>query len=185
MKFVNITYFVHGTTTDNEKGIATGWSSGELSELGRKQCIELGELIRNNGFDVAFSSDLKRTVDSAALMFKGYVNIMQDGRLREINLGDLTRTTSKKIDSIMLKHINKPFLNGESCMNVEKRVSSFLNDLLKKYAEKNVAIVSHRVPQLALEVLINNKSWEQAIEEDWRLKKPKQWEPGWKYEFKK
>ena len=31
---VNITYFVHGTTTDNEKGLATGWEQGELSALG-------------------------------------------------------------------------------------------------------------------------------------------------------
>ena len=23
-----ITYFVHGTTTDNEKGLATGWGPG-------------------------------------------------------------------------------------------------------------------------------------------------------------
>ena len=183
MTVIHITYFVHGTTTDNEKGIATGWSSGELSDLGRKQCVELSELVRNQGFDVIFSSNLKRAVDSAALMFSGYVHRMQDGRLREINLGDLTRSTSKKIDSIMLKHINKPFPNGESCRNVERRVRSFLNDLSKNYAEKNMALVSHRVPQLALEVLMNNKSWEQAIEEDWRMKKPSQWKPGWKYEL--
>lgn len=25
---VKITYFVHGTTTDNENGIATGWAPG-------------------------------------------------------------------------------------------------------------------------------------------------------------
>lgn len=184
MKFVKITYFVHGTTTDNEKGIATGWSSGELSELGRKQCIELGELIRNNGFDVAFCSDLKRAVDSAALVFGGSVTIIQDRRLREIDLGDLTRTGTKKIDSIILKHINKPFPGGESCVDVEKRISSFLNDLSKKYSEKNVAIVSHRVPQLALEVLINKKTWEQAFDADWHLKQPKEWRPGWKYELR-
>ena len=27
---VLIAYFVHGTTTDNEKGISTGWNPGEL-----------------------------------------------------------------------------------------------------------------------------------------------------------
>jgi broad specificity phosphatase PhoE len=185
MKFVSIVYFTHGTTTHDEKGIATGWSPGELSELGRKQSIELGESIRNSGFDVVFCSDLKRAVDTAVLMFRGHVNILQDGRLREINLGDLTNTNSRKIDSIILKHINKPFPNGESCTDVEKRISSFLNDLLKKYAGKNLAIISHRVPQLALEVLINDKSWEQAVTEDWRRKQPNQWKPGWKYEFKK
>jgi len=29
-----ITYFVHGTTTDNEAGKATGWLPGELSAVG-------------------------------------------------------------------------------------------------------------------------------------------------------
>ncbi len=30
---VQITYFVHGTTKDNEDGISSGWSDVELSEL--------------------------------------------------------------------------------------------------------------------------------------------------------
>ena len=29
---VNITYFVHGTTTDNENGISSGWHDVDLSE---------------------------------------------------------------------------------------------------------------------------------------------------------
>ncbi|EKE05987.1 MAG: hypothetical protein ACD_19C00129G0002 [uncultured bacterium] len=31
---VDITYFVHGTTTDNEKDISSGWYDVELSEKG-------------------------------------------------------------------------------------------------------------------------------------------------------
>ncbi len=38
---VKITYFVHGTTTDNETHRSTGWNPGELSELGIKQSKEL------------------------------------------------------------------------------------------------------------------------------------------------
>ena len=37
---VKIIYFVHGTTTDNEKHIATGQNSGVLSELGIQRCKE-------------------------------------------------------------------------------------------------------------------------------------------------
>jgi broad specificity phosphatase PhoE len=142
--------------------------------------MESRESIRNKGFDVPFCSDLKRAVDSATLMFRDSVNVIQDRRLREVNLGDLTRVDSKKIDSIMVKHIYKPFPKGGG----EKDLS-FLNDLSKKYPDKNVAIVAHRVPHLALEVLINKKSWEQAVGEDWRLKGPKEWKLGWKYEYEK
>ena len=49
---IKITYFVHGTTTDNEKKISTGWSPGELSELGIQQAKNLGKLVANKHFDV-------------------------------------------------------------------------------------------------------------------------------------
>lgn len=60
---------------------------------------------------------------------------------------------------------------------------SFLDDVLKNYDGKRVAIVSHRAPQLALEVIVNRKDWRKAIEDDWRNKNPKEWQPGWEYEL--
>jgi broad specificity phosphatase PhoE len=183
-KVVYITYFVHGTTTDNEKGVASGWADPELSELGKKQCTELKEIIKGKKFDVVFCSDLKRSVESAKLMFGNSVKIIQDKRLREINYGDLTRADSKIIYSLTIKHIDEPFPNGESYKNVETRVRSFLKDLAKKYSGKKVAIISHRAPQLSLDVVIKGKTWEQAIKEDWRSKKLKEWKPGWDYRLK-
>lgn len=47
---VKIIYFVHGTTTDNETGKATGWAGGELSELGIKQAKELKNQIKDKDF---------------------------------------------------------------------------------------------------------------------------------------
>ena len=64
-----ITYFVHGTTIDNEQELATGWLSGELSEVGIKQANELGKLVSNKHFDVVFCSDLQRAIDSVNLGF--------------------------------------------------------------------------------------------------------------------
>ena len=57
---IKITYFVHGTTTDNEKDISSGSSDVELSELGVKQSIELKDKVKDKKFDVVFCSDLKR-----------------------------------------------------------------------------------------------------------------------------
>jgi broad specificity phosphatase PhoE len=179
---VDITYFVHGTSADNEQGLASGWFDAELSELGRKQALELGESITADTFDVVFCSDLKRAVDSAKLMFRDKIKIIQDSRLRECNLGDFTRERSERIDSLMLEHVDEPFPNGESLRDVEMRIKSFLDDLLKQYAGKRVAIVAHRAPQLALNVLLKQKTWKRAIEEDWRRRK--EWRPGWKYRCK-
>ena len=59
---LTLTYFVHGTTTDNERGISSGWSDAELSELGIKQSVDLKQQIGDKKFDVVFCSDLKRAV---------------------------------------------------------------------------------------------------------------------------
>ena len=90
MSTISITYFIHGTTTDNEKGLATGWAAGELSESGIKQVKELGALVSREHFDVVFCSDLKRAADSAALGFGDKYKIIQDRRLRESNYGVFT-----------------------------------------------------------------------------------------------
>lgn len=180
-KVVNITYFVHGATADNERGIASGWYDIELSELGKNQSLELKALLKNREFCVVYCSDLRRALHTAEIVFDDRVEIIQDKRLRECNYGDLTRAKSEKIDSLMLKHVNKPFPNGECYKDVERRIRSFLDDLHERYAGKNVALVAHRAPQLALDVLLKGKTWKQAIKEDWRLTNPREWKPGWEY----
>ena len=77
------------------------------------------------------------------------------------------------------EHIDSPFPNGECLKDVEKRIRDFISFLKEKYNNKIVGIVAHRAPQLALEVITKNISWEEAIEKDWR--KQKTWQPGWKY----
>ncbi len=184
MRYVNITYFVHGTTTDNERRIASGWNNCELSDAGKDQSIKLKEQTKDRKFDFIFCSDLKRAVDSAIITFGNKVPIIKDERLREINYGDLTKYDSRVVESLMLKHIEIPFPNGESYKDVEERIRNFLADLLKKYNYKRVAIVGHRATQLSLEVIINKKTWERTMKEDWRLKNPKEWKPGWDYRVK-
>lgn len=178
---VLITYFVHGTTTDNENGIATGWNPGELSDIGRKQSADLKNMIKEKKFDTVFCSDLKRAVDSAELTFGGEVDIIKDRRLRECNYGDFNGDASNKVGSMTLERINEPFPNGESYKDVEKRIIDFLQFLLDEHDEKHTAIVAHRAPQLALDVILKKKTWKEAFEEGWR--NTKEWKPGWDYEL--
>ena len=174
---VRITYFVHGTTTDNERGISTGQAHGELSELGIRQSKELSEKIKGKNFDLVFCSDLKRAIESAKLVFKDRNDIITDKRLRECDYGDLQQSSEHEV--VYEEHIDIPFPNGESLKDIENRISDFLLFLKKKYEDKNIAIVAHKAPQLALEVLTNGKTWEQAISTDWR--KRKAWQAGWEY----
>ena len=99
--------------------------------------------------------------------------------IRECNYGDLNG-----LDTSLVKyedHIDVQFPNGESLKDVENRVRDFCNYLLENYGGKTIALVAHKAPQLALEVITKNITWEEAIDKDWR--KTKSWQPGWIYEI--
>lgn len=174
---VKVTYFVHGTTTDNIEHKSTGWLPGKLSEKGIEQSIVLKDQINIDEFDVVFCSDLQRAIDSAKYTFENIKPIIEDNRLRECNYGDLNGKDSNLVQ--YENHITEKFPNGECMLDVEKRIKDFCNFLLKNYDGKNVAIVAHKAPQLAFQVITENKSWEYVIENDWR--KTKSWQPGWVY----
>ncbi len=176
---IKIIYFVHGTTIDNQKDISSGWFDVELSKLGIQQSIELWDKVKDKHFDVVFCSDLKRAVNSANLTFKDKVKVIQDNRLRECNYGKYNAQLSKIVEPMQEKNILKSFPEGESYEDVKKRINDFLNFLKKNYDGKSVAIVAHKAPQLALDVLLKNKTWSEAFDEDWRKKKA--WQPGWEY----
>lgn len=172
---VKVIYFVHGTTYDNASGKCSGWKQVELNDLGKEQALNLGKNNKYN-FDIVFTSDLIRSMDSANLAFPTCEKII-DKRLRECNYGDYDGGDKKLV--IYEEHIHNSFPNGESLIDVEKRLREFIKFLKENFDEKTVAIVAHRAPQLALEVITKNISWEEAIENDWR--KTKNWKPGWEY----
>jgi broad specificity phosphatase PhoE len=176
---VSITYFVHGTTTDNEKDISSGSSDVGLSDLGVQQSIDLRQQIDVASFDVVFCSDLIRAVHSAKLTFEDKVPIVIDARLRECNYGDYNAQPSDLVEPMQEKAVTKPFPNGESYEDVKARMADFLSDLKQNYDGRHVAIVAHKAPQLALDVLLYGKTWQEAFAEDWRL--TKHWQPGWNY----
>ena len=179
---IKITYFVHGTTTDNEKEVSSGWYDVGLSEKGVKQSIALKDQVKDKKFDVVFCSDLKRAIDSAKLTFKGSVPIVIDKRLRECNYGKYNASASAIVEPMQEKCITERFPEGESYEDVKSRIVDFLEFLKNNYNGKSVAIVAHKAPQLALDVLLKNKTWERAFAEDWR--KRKAWQPGWEYDLK-
>lgn len=178
---VKIMYFVHGTTTDNVAKLCSGWKEAMLNDLGKEQALNLGSVSKERGdkFDIVFTSDLQRAIDSSNIAFSQYEKIT-DKRLRECNYGDLDGEHKSLV--VYEEHVEDPFSNGESLLDVEKRVREFVQYLKENYDGKTVAIVAHRAPQLALEVISKNITWEEANKNDWR--KTGDWQPGWTYEIK-
>lgn len=176
---MKITFFAHSTTTDNASHIATGWLQGELSEKGIAQAKALPGLCPDLSFTTIYTSDLQRAIDSAELGFGKSHPIKTDWRLREANYGDFDGQ-DKSFKEDLTQFITTPYPNGESYKDVEKRIAAFLEEL-RKSSEAYVAIIGHEATQLALDVLLKQMSWEEAIKANWR---PKQgWQPGWDYEL--
>ena len=122
----NLIYFVHGTTYDNASKKCSGWKQVELNELGKEQAKNLGNVNSHIKFDVIFTSDLIRAIDSANIAFPNVEKVI-DERLRECNYGDLDGEDKHLI--IYEEHIDEQFPNGESLKDVEIRINSFINEI--------------------------------------------------------
>lgn len=172
---ITIIFEAHGTTFDNEAHLASGFNDVELSPLGITQAKQLGERYENDYFDAIFCSDFIRSYRTAEIAFGNKFPIIKDARLRECDYGDYTQHPSSEIDLQKPKRISVPFPNGESYIDTNKRMKSFLDELKEKYTNKKVMIIGHRATQYALDYYIKNCSLEELTST------PFKWQPGWQY----
>lgn len=83
------------------------------------------------------------------------------------------------MDPAKLEYITKPFPNGESYEQTNKRMKDFLDELKQKYHGRdiNVLIIGHRATQYGLEHWIN------GIDLKTLITTPFKWQAGWEYKF--
>ncbi|MGA4542450.1 histidine phosphatase family protein [Uniformispora flossi] len=173
---VEIVYETHATTTDNEAGIATGWLPGRLSELGRRQAVELGERRRAGGFAAVFTSDLHRAVETAQIAFPdGTPPLHQDTRLRECNYGHLNGSPVSHIAAQRRHRIDVPFPGGQSYRRVLAATDALLHDLAVRLNGTRILLIAHSANRWALECLLTGASLEDLVTA------PPAWRPGWHY----
>lgn len=173
---MKIYFAIHGTTIDNETGVASGWSDAELSELGIKQSKEMGETFQNIKIDLICCSDLQRAVETVRLAFGDKLPVIIDPRLRELNYGDLNSGSSKLVGEMKLAAIKTPFPNGESYDQAMVRIQDFYQELKKNHPNETVLVVGHRATHYGLDTLTG-----QTLEQ--RLNVPFVWQPYWEYDL--
>ncbi|CDW82371.1 UNKNOWN [Stylonychia lemnae] len=117
----------HGETKGNIDKIVQGWQPGELSQLGKDQAK-------------IYVSDLKRTVDTAILIQEGLLQdkvppLQLEMRLREksagIYEGQPLGSTSSAAKELGLDPRKYKPEGGESWLDLNQRIHSFLNETLK------------------------------------------------------
>lgn len=173
---VRILYETHSISTDNERGIATGWLPGELSASGRELAAALGERRAGPEVSAVYVSDLTRAVQTAEIAFgTSTIPVILDPRLRECNYGDLNGAPVEAIQSERARRITLPFPGGESYEQVVKRTRDFLDDLCRERDGQTVVLISHSANRWAIEHLVNGIPLRQLVDADF------DWRPGWEF----
>jgi broad specificity phosphatase PhoE len=172
---VELVFETHSTSTDNERGIATGWLDGELSQTGRRQARELG-LRRGKGVAAVYVSDLRRAVETAELAFAGSgIPVHEDARLRECNYGALNGGSVAEVTRERSGRIDEPFPGGESYRQVVERMRGFLVDVVLNHGAERVVAIGHSANRWALDHLVHGTPLEELVVA------PFGWQPGWIY----
>ena len=175
---VEIVFETHSLSVDNERGIATGWLPGRLSEAGRRQAGALGARRRDDGIAAVFTSDLARAVETAEIAFPGTgIPVYRDARLRECNYGVLNGMPRSQLDAVRLRHLDEPFPEGESWRQAVERVGGFLDEVARTRDGERVLVIGHGATRLALDHLANGVPLEDLVAAQF------DWQEGWEYRF--
>lgn len=173
---IDIVFEVHQLSEDNERGVATDWRHGRLSERGRGFARKMGDRRRCDGIDAVFTSDLARAVETVHIAFEGArIPILNDWRLRECDYGDLNGAPVEKVHAERLKHLDVRFPGSESWRAAIGRAGRVLSDLPLRWNDCRVLIVGHVATRWALDHFLNGVPVEELPTTDFG------YQEGWEY----
>ncbi|SHM32510.1 histidine phosphatase family protein [Ruminococcus flavefaciens] len=137
----------HGQTAYNKQEIILGTTNIALDETGVMQAEMLAERIKELGnIDIMIVSPMKRAMTTAkAVADKCEISMIIDDRLREWDYGEY-EGKSRFTEGFAENKINfgvRMGKSGESLLQLSHRVYTALDDIISRYRDKNVLIVSH------------------------------------------
>ena len=159
----------HGETKYNTQGKYLGRTDQSLNTKGRQQALGLVHKVADLNIDLIISSPLKRTLETAEIIKPNKLQIIIEPSFIERSIGvyeGLTREQAKKKFPNMYKKditriSNDAPTNGETILEVRKRVFNVLDNINKIYSGKNILIVTH-----AFVAKVINYYFNQQISED-------------------
>jgi len=153
---LHIYLFRHGQTYFNRDKRFTGWLDSKLTPEGIRQAKKIAEKLKNKKIDAAFQTRLSRSKDTLKAVLKYHPEcksiITNDkmiersyGKFQGLNHTTLIAKYGKERFDKWHRAYDYPPPGGESVKMVEKRVLSFIKELLAfmKREKVNVAISAH------------------------------------------
>jgi probable phosphoglycerate mutase len=146
----------HGESEGNVNQEIMG-GNPPLTENGRQQAREAAERFKDVNFDLAFSSDLDRAIETAALILQGRnLPVQHLPRLRERNWGELELAPIAHVREKYKSHFDafptqtpeeqwsgKLIEGMESPREAVDRLLSFLEEISNEFPGKTILVVNH------------------------------------------
>ena len=155
-----IIFLRHGQAENNTKKILAGRTPGiNLTEQGKEQAEQAGEMIKNLNISAIYSSPIDRAMQTAEIVGKHTgIKPISDNRLIELDMGKFTMMPYNEIfekhGNVFLKFYEGSLEishNGvESFAEVQKRVFDIVDFVKNKHKDENVVLVTHMDPIKAM-----------------------------------
>ena len=142
----------HGETEWNKTGLLQGNTDVRLSAEGIHQAQLLAKYLLLHKFDVIYSSDLSRAVETAEILAEKFnLSVRTTPHLRETNFGDWEGKSIKELAEAHPKSFGRFFTaperchppNGETFLESQARVMNVLREIINVHDNQNVLIVAH------------------------------------------
>ena len=150
--------FRHGQSTYNVAGRTQGQTNDSvLTELGKKQALNIGQRLKNKGIEIIICSPLQRSKQTAALANQSLnVQIIDDRRFIEVDVGVIEGMHFSEIEkkygeeykrwrSSSIRDENFHFERGESKREVYLRIFEGLNHYAENSPYQKIAISTHGI----------------------------------------
>ncbi len=132
----------HGQTDWNLEGRRQGRIDIELNNNGIEQAKKLHEELKNIKFDIVFSSHLKRAYKTAQIISNN--DIIIDNRIIERCNGKLEGKFKSDFNgAVDFTSYKGQGYEIEPLLDFRERIKNFLDEIMVKYKNKNVLIVTH------------------------------------------
>ncbi|GGE70312.1 histidine phosphatase family protein [Priestia taiwanensis] len=160
----------HGETEWNVRKKMQGWNDSPLTEKGIAYAQALGKSLQYVHFDAVFSSTSGRALSTTQhILGDRTFPIQTDERLKEMHLGDWEGRTQEEVkqhDATQLDYFwSQPTLytpeTGESYMDLYTRVLPFLHEIVEKYPNGTILLVTHAITLKSITRHYKNLPYEQ------------------------
>lgn len=144
----------HGETAWNAERRLQGHTDTPLNPKGVLQARQMAQALKdiNLGFDVLYTSDLKRAADTANAVVELFgVEAQVDSALRERNFGALQGLSITEAPLLrpdiwqahIARDLDHDLEGGESIQQFSLRIRNALDGIQKRHAGKTILVVSH------------------------------------------